>query len=32
MRNWSMLTSMVWGLVELIALQRSRFLHRRLRG
>ena len=32
MRNWSMLTSMLWGLVELIALQRSRFLHRRLRG
>lgn len=32
MRNWSILTSMVWGFVELIALQRSRFLHRRLRG
>ena len=31
-RYWSVWGSMVWGLVELVALQRSRFLQRRARG
>lgn len=32
MRQWIVLSSLAWGMVELIALQRSRLLQWRLRG
>lgn len=32
MRHWMLLSSLVWGVVELIALQRSRLLQWRVRG
>lgn len=32
MRHWMVLSSLVWGVVELIALQRSRLQWRRVRG
>ena len=32
MRHWMVLSSVAWGFVELIALQRSRYLQWRVRG